>query len=422
MAAAGTHTTPHSSPHTVADDHPHATSLADPLPVPSAGGTCPFDPPPAYQQARRERPVTRATLWDGTSCWMVTRHQDIRDALRDHRLSAYSASPGFPFLSAGRKALATDHPTFIRMDDPDHARLRRMLTGDFMIKKVESLRPQIQALADELLDAMTKGRQEADLVADFALPLPSIVICLLLGVPYSEHEFFQRCSSTMLGSDSTPEEVRAAQEELLVYLAELTRAKRTSPDDGVLSRLAEAGELSDADIAGMGRLLLIAGHETTANMTSLSTLALLRNPRELERLRTAGPEEVKAAVEELLRYLTIIRGGVARVAAEDLTIGGTVVRAGEGVLCMINAGDRDEGVFADADRLDLARPESRRHLAFGFGVHQCLGQPLARLELQVALPTVLRRLPNLRLAVPFEEIRYRNETLIHGVHALPVAW
>jgi cytochrome P450 len=172
----------------------------------------------------------------------------------------------------------------------------------------------------------------------------------------------------------------------------------------------------------MARLLLVAGHETTANMTALSTLALLRNPRELQRLRSAGPDEVKAAVEELLRYLTIVQSGVARVAAEDLAIGGTEIHAGEGVLCMISAGNRDEAVFADGDRLDLARDGSRRHLAFGFGVHQCLGQPLARLELQVALPTVLRRLPGLRLAIPFEEVRFRDDMLVYGVHALPVAW
>jgi cytochrome P450 len=396
--------------------------LPEPLATPAARATCPFDPPPAYQQARRERPVTRTTLWDGSSCWLITRHDDIRHTLRDDRFSADAARPGFPFLTAGRKALTTDQPTFIRMDDPEHARLRRMLTADFMIRKVESMRPQVQQLADDLLDAMTKGRQEADFVADFALPLPSVVICLLLGVPYTDHEFFQQCSSAILRTESTPEEVVAAQNELLAYLRDLTRAKRRSPDDAILSRVAEQSDLTDDDIARMGRLLLVAGHETTANMTALGILALLRNPGELARMRDAGPTEVQAAVEELLRYLTIIQSGVARVATEDVTVGDTLIRAGEGVLCMLSAGNRDEEVFPDADRLDLARPGSRRHLAFGFGVHQCLGQPLARLELQVALPTVLRRLPGLRLAVPFEDVRYRNEALILGVHELPVAW
>ncbi|WP_328471903.1 cytochrome P450 [Streptomyces sp. NBC_00448] len=439
MAAAGPHpaartsppTTTHPSPSTTLDAGSGAcpvtgagpyTALPDPFDAPAPHGACPFDPPPAYQQARRERPVARTTLWDGSSCWMITRHEDVRRTLRDDRFSAEAHRPGFPFQNPGRRALATGRPTFIRMDDPDHARLRRMLTADFMIRKVESLRPQVQELADELLDSMTKGRHEADFVSDFALPLPSVVICLLLGVPYSEHAFFQRCSSTMLRADATEAEVTTAQDELLGYLAELTRTKRHSPDDGILSRLAEQGELSDDEIARMGRLLLVAGHETTANMTSLSTLAMLRNPRELERMRAAGPDEVKSAVEELLRYLTVIQGGVTRVATEDVAIGDTVIRAGEGVLCMISAANRDEDVFADADRLDLARPGSRRHIAFGFGVHQCLGQPLARLELQVALPTVLRRLPDLRLAIPFEDVRFRHDMLVYGVHSLPVAW
>jgi cytochrome P450 len=392
------------------------------LDVPAARGGCPFDPPPAYGQARREQPVARVRLWDGTESWMLTRHEDIRTVLRDRRFSADARRAGFPFLTEGRKALTTDHPTFIRMDDPEHARLRRMLTADFMIRKVETLRPQVERLAGELLDAMTEGRHEADLVAEFALPLPSVVICVLLGVPYSEHAFFQRCSSTMLRSDASPQEVTGAQKELLDFLAELARAKRADPDDGILSRLAQEGELDDDEIASMGRLLLVAGHETTANMTALSVAALLRNPRELARMRAAGPQETEAAVEELLRYLSVVQGGVARVATEDVEVGGTLIRAGEGVLCMLNEANRDEDAFPGADELDLARPGSRRHLAFGFGVHQCLGQPLARLELRVAIPALLRRLPGLRLAVPFEELPFRHDMLVYGVHRLPVAW
>jgi cytochrome P450 len=307
------------------------------------------------------------------------------------------------------------------MDDPEHARLRRMLTADFMIRKVESMRPQVQRLADDLLDRMTEGRGSADLVTEFALPLPSVVICLLLGVPYSEHAFFQRCSSTMLRSDATEQEVMAAQGELIAFLIELTRAKRTSPDDGILSGLARDTNLTDDQIASMGRLLLVAGHETTANMTALSVLALLRHPDQLARLRAAGPEEVKAAVEELLRYLSIVQSGVARVATEDVRVGDVDIRAGEGVLCLLNTANRDEDAFPGGDDLDLTR-DARRHLAFGFGVHQCLGQPLARVELQIALETVLRRLPDLRLAVPYEDIRFRHDMLVYGVHALPVAW
>ncbi|MFJ9845612.1 cytochrome P450 [Kitasatospora sp. NPDC101155] len=387
---------------------------------PAARGACPFAPPPAYQQAQQEEPISRVSLWDGSTSWLVTRHEDIKAVLADSRFSADATRPGFPFISAGARQLSSGQPTFIRMDDPEHSRLRRMLTGEFMIKKVEALRPEIQRIADDLLDRMTEGRSGADLVREFALPLPSLVICLLLGVPYQDHAFFQECSRVLLRRDSSAEDVIAAQARLADYLIELTDSKRTQPDDGILSRLVARGELSTEEIGAMGRLLLVAGHETTANMTALSVLTLLRNPDQLAHLRE-HPESVPQAVEELLRYLTIVHSGLTRVAAEDVELGGTRIRAGEGVVCMISTANRDEQEFPDGDELDLAR-DARRHLAFGFGVHQCLGQPLARLELQIALNTVLRRLPELRLAVPFEEISFRGEMLVYGVHELPIAW
>ncbi|MER6304068.1 cytochrome P450 [Kitasatospora sp. NPDC001539] len=387
---------------------------------PAARDTCPFAPPPAYRQAQQEEPVSRVTLWDGSTTWLVTRHEDVKAVLTDRRFSSDSTRPGFPFISAGARQLNAGQPTFIRMDDPEHSRLRRMLTGEFMIKKVEALRPEVQRIADELLDRMTEGRSSADLVREFALPLPSLVICLLLGVPYQDHAFFQECSRVLLRRESSAEEVIDAQARLTDYLIRLTEAKRSEPDDGILSRLVERGDLSTEEIGAMGRLLLVAGHETTANMTALSVLALLRNPEQLDHLRR-HPESAPGAVEELLRYLTIVHSGLTRVATEDVDLGGVRIRAGEGVVCMVNTANRDEQEFPGGDELDLTR-DARRHLAFGFGVHQCLGQPLARLELQIALNTVLRRLPGLRLAVPFEEIAFRGEMLIYGVHELPVAW
>ncbi|MEU5300693.1 cytochrome P450 [Streptomyces noursei] len=397
------------------------TAPPDALSVPASRAPgCPFDPAPGITDAARTEPIARATLWDGSACWLVTSHQDVRTVLGDPRFSADAHRPGFPFLTAGAREIVGAGRTFIRMDDPDHARLRRMLTADFMVKKVEAMRPEVQQLADDLLDRMTAGRTSADLVTDFALPLPSLVICLLLGVPYEDHEFFQERSRILLSLRSTPEEVRASQDELVEYLTRLAQAKREKPDDGIVSRLVARGELADGDIATMGRLLLVAGHETTANMTALSTLALLRNPDQLARLR-AEPALVKGAVEELLRYLTIVHNGVPRIATEDVVVGGRTIRAGEGVLCMINSANRDAGVFPDADALDVAR-DARRHVAFGFGVHQCLGQPLARVELQIAVETLLRRLPDLRLAVPYEEIPFRDDMAIYGVHSLPIAW
>ena len=396
-------------------DHP-----TEVLAVPAARGACPFDPPPAYDRAREQDPVSRVRLFDGSTAWMLTRHQDIRAVLGDRRFSADGTKPGFPFLSPGRRVLATVSTSFIRMDDPEHARLRRMLTSDFIIKRVEALRPRIRAIAEHLLEEMTRDRDQADLVTEFALPLPSLVICLLLGVPYEDHAYFQKCSTTILNNKASVEPITQAREDLNAYIKGLAESKRDSTDDDIISRLMKREDLSTDQVAAMSQLLLVAGHETTANMTSLSILTLLRDPAQTQRLRD-DPALIRGAVEELLRYLTIVHTGLARVATEDVEIGGRTIRAGEGVLLMINAANRDTEAFPDADTLDVGR-DARRHLAFGFGVHQCLGQPLARAELQIALDVLLTGLPNLRLAVPFEQIPFRHEMLVYGVHSLPVAW
>ncbi|MGK4585689.1 cytochrome P450 [Kitasatospora sp. HPMI-4] len=400
-----------------------ANGAADSMPtVPAARGTCPFSPPPAYEEAHRTTgPISRVSLWDGSQCWLLTGHRQARFVLGDRRFSADIRHPGFPILFPGRRELVTrSTPTFIRLDDPEHARQRRLLTGDFIIKRVEAMRPQIQQIVDETLDRMIARGGPADLVRDYALPVPSLVICLLLGVPYEDHEFFQKQSHALLSLSSTPADVETAQDELNSYLAELAARKQREPDDSVLSRLVAKGEVTLEEAAAMGVLLLIAGHETTANMTALGTLALLQNPEQAERLRS-DPSLIKGAVEELLRYLTIVHLGVPRVALEDVEIDGTLIKAGDGVLSMISTANRDEEVFQDADRLDVTR-EARRHLSFGFGVHQCLGQPLARAELQIALQTLLERLPGLRLAIPYEDVRYRTDMAIYGVHELPVTW
>ena len=396
-------------------DHP-----AEVLAVPADRGACPFDPPPAYDRAREENPVTKVRLFDGSSAWMITRHQDVRTVLQDRRFSADGTKPGFPYTSPGRRTLATTNITFIRMDDPEHARLRRMLTSDFIIKRVEEMRPQIRQIAGELLDAMTRDRDHADLVTEFALPLPSLVICLLLGVPYEDHAYFQKISSILLRDTSDADAVKAAREDLLGYIKRLAESKRDSGETDIISRLMQREDLTSDEVASMGTLLLVAGHETTANMTALSILTLLRNPDQMERLRS-DPTLIRGAVEEMLRYLSIVHGGLARVATEDVEVGGQLIRAGDGVLLMINTANRDGEVFPDADTVDVGR-DARRHLAFGFGVHQCLGQPLARAELQVALDVLLNGLPKLRLAVPFEQIPFRHDMLIYGVHSLPVAW
>ncbi|MFD5465357.1 cytochrome P450 [Kitasatospora sp. NPDC127059] len=391
------------------------------LPAPHSSG-CPFGPPPAYTEAAATAPMTRAELPDGDPCWLVTGYAEVRTVLSDRRFSADVRHPAFPLLVAGaREKLVTDNPTFLRLDDPEHARQRRMVTGDFLVKRVEALRPEIQRIVDEALDRMTAGRTTADLVTEFALPVPSLVICSLLGVPYEDRDRFQGLSRTLLSQESTLEELRVAQDEVLDYLRDLTARKRAQPEDDVLSRLAVRDDLTPDDVASTGVLLLIAGHETTANMIALSTALLLEQPEQITRL--ADPAALPGAVEELLRLLTIVHTGLPRVALEDVELGGVTVRAGEGVIAMLSTANRDEAVFGGAghrstDELDLDR-DARRHLAFGFGVHQCLGQPLARAELQIALETLFRRLPGLRLT---GEREFRTESFIYGMRSLPVAW
>ncbi|MEV7782415.1 cytochrome P450 [Kitasatospora sp. NPDC088351] len=399
------------------------TAPARLLPAPRVGG-CPFSPPPAYTEAAHEGPVTRAELLDGSSCWLVTGYREVRTVLSDRRFSADARRPEFPFVTPGRREIAAADPSFIRLDDPEHSRLRRMVTGDFLVKRVEALRPEIQQIVDEAIDRMIASGSPADLVTGFALPVPSLVICLLLGVPYEDRELFQALSRVIISTTAEEAEVARAQAELLDYLGGLAARKRRSPGQDILSRLAARDDLSLREIASTGLLLLVAGHETTANMTALSTVLLLRRPEQAARL--ADPSAVPGAVEELLRHLSIVHTGLPRLALEDVELDGTLVRAGDGVIAMLSTANRDDAVFATpghlpADELDVDR-DARRHVAFGFGVHQCLGQPLARAELQIALATLFRRLPGLRLAVPESELSFRTDAVVFGVESVPVTW
>ncbi|WP_405991996.1 cytochrome P450 [Streptomyces sp. NBC_00986] len=388
------------------------------LPAPYDG--CPFDPPPAYTAAARDAAVTRAVLPDGTACWLVTGYDEVRAVLADARFSADARTPGFPFLSAGQRELATAKPSFIRMDDPEHARLRRMVTKDFLVKRIEELRPGIQDIVDRAVDRMTEGRTSADLVADFALPIPSLVICLMLGVPYEDHDLFQSLSRTLLDNRTSRPQAEQAHARLMGYLAELAERKRREPGDDILSRLAARDDLTDQETASLGFLLLVTGHESTANMATVSVLALLRRPDQAKLLREQ-PELVRGAVEELLRHLTIIHLGLGRAATETVRVGEVTIPAGEGVICMLSTANRDEQLFASGADFDLTR-DARRHVAFGYGIHQCLGQTLARVELQIILTTLLRRLPGLRLAVPADQLTYNQDNIVYGLRELPVAW
>ncbi|MEU6563409.1 cytochrome P450 [Nocardia nova] len=384
---------------------------------------CPFDPPP---QLREVPPISQVRIWNDDTPWLITDYNDVRAILADQRFSADIRHQGYPLTSASAEMRRTSPVAFIAMDDPDHARHRRMLTRNFTVKHIEAMRADVQHVVDQLIDDMLAGPKPADLVSALALPVPSLVICRLLGVPYEDHEFFQDRSRKIVSLGTPPEEALTANNELRSYLHDLAVDKQREPADDMIGRLVSEqvadGELTLDEVANMAVLMLIAGHETTANMIALGTLSLLRNPQQLAALRTTDdPRFVANAVEELLRYLTITHNGRRRVATEDIEIAGRSIRAGEGVILATDAGNRDSTAFPEPDRLDLERP-ARHHLAFGYGVHQCLGQPLARMELQVVYGTLYRRIPTLALAVPFEDVPFKHDMAIYGVHALPVTW
>jgi cytochrome P450 len=361
--------------------------------------------------------------WNGHTVWSVNRYDDIKFAMSDPRVSANTLG----FLQGSGNHEGPGAPdVFPRMDDPEHSRLRRMLTKDFTVKRVNAMRPEIEEMAHGFIDAMVAKGQPADLVSDYALPIPSLVISVLLGVPYSDHEFFQAITGTLMNMTVPQEEKTRASAEFFGYMMELVARKEREPGDDLISRVirdhVHAGQVRRETVAMNGVILLNAGHETTANMIALGTAALLDNPAALARIRDTDDSDVVAnAVEELLRYLTIVHSLVARVATEDVEIGGQLVKAGEGLIINLPAGNWDEAFVEQPEILDIDRP-ARGHVAFGYGVHQCIGQSLARAELQIALPTLLRRLPGLRLAEPLERLRFRNDMSIYGLHALPVAW
>ncbi|BCK67382.1 cytochrome P450 [Streptomyces libani subsp. rufus] len=384
--------------------------------------SCPFDPSPQTRALEQRGPLTRGRLWDGSTPWLVTGHAEQKTLLSDPRLSADFANPGYPSMTehTGQGSLS-----FIGMDDPEHSRLRRMVSGAFSIKRIEAMRPVVQEIVDDFIDTMLAGPKPTDLVETFALPVPSLVICKLLDVPYEDHDFFQTNSKTMIDRKSTPEERQAATSRLAEYIDALVGRKLDSPGDDLLSAVAEqikTGELPRSEAASMGVLLLLAGHETTANMIALGTLLLLQHPDQLARLReTDDPKLIASAVEELLRYLTIVHLGRRRTALEDIEIAGQTIRAGEGVIMLSELANRDAAVFPDPDRLDIER-DARHHQAFGSGTHHCLGQSLARMELQVVYGTLYRRIPTLRLAADVEQIPFKYDGFIYGVHEFPVTW
>lgn len=385
--------------------------------------TTPFDPPEELGRLRADDPLRPLVYPDGHVGWLVTSYALARGVLADSRFSARSELKRVPVRRPGAEPFIGEPALpgwFVDMDPPEHTRYRRLLAGQFTLRRLTRLQPEVDRIVAGRLDALAAAGPPADLVELFALPIPSLMICELLGVPYADRESFQRDSNALFSLKVTAREGAEAMDRLTGYLLELVRRKRARPRDDLLSGLILSGGLGDAQIAGAGVLLLTAGHETVASMLGLGTYALLSHPAQKERL-TAGAVQADVAVEELLRYLTIFQFGVPRSPLEDVELAGRTIRKGESVTVCLPAANRDPHRFELPDELDLGRA-ARGHLAFGYGVHQCIGQNLARMELRTALPALLRRFPELEPAVPAHEIPLSNDAGFYGVHRLPVRW
>ena len=371
--------------------------------------------------------MARLAFPDGSHGWLVSRYEHVRALLADPRISSERAFGSNPVREVPPEALELQQirpGQFIGMDPPDHTRYRRRLTGQFTVRRMNALVPRVERIVADHLDAMREMPRPVDLVRAFALPVPSLVICELLGVPYADRALFQRRSRTLLSMTTDGRTLVRVRNEMDDYMRSLVEAKRERPEDDLLSGLIggtdQPDRLSDEELVNIGNLLLIAGHETTANMLALGTLALLAHPAQLAALRR-DPSLVEQAVEELLRYLSIVQFGLVRTAKEDLEVGGRSVCAGAPIVASLAAANRDPRQFPDPDELDVSRRYSP-HLAFGHGVHQCLGQQLARVEMKVGFRALLEQFPSLRLAVPLARVPMRDEMFVYGVHELPVTW
>jgi cytochrome P450 len=391
---------------------------------------CPFAPPPEVMALGAARPLSRVRIWDGSTPWLITGYEEVRTLFSDSRVSVDDRRPGFPHWNEGMLSTVHKRPRSVFTSDAEeHTRFRRMLSRPFTFKRVEGLRPVIQQITDEHIDAMLAGPRPADLVTALALPVPSLVISQLLGVPYEDAEFFQRHANIGLARYATGKDTAKGAAGLSKYLADLVESKAikmTAPAEDAVSDLAErvkAGEISVREAAQLGTGLLIAGHETTANMIGLGVVALLHYPEQAAVLRDTDDANVIAnAVEELLRYLSIIQNGQRRIAIEDIEIAGEVIRAGEGIIIDLAPANWDANAFAEPERLYLHRSGAGQHVAFGYGRHQCVGQQLARAELQIVFHTLLRRIPTLELAAPIDDIPFKHDRLAYGVYELPVTW
>jgi cytochrome P450 len=403
-----------------------STSSTDqPFPWPR---TCPFTPPAQYARLRGELPVAQVELRSGQKVWVVTRYEHFRRVLSDPRFSSEHSHPGFPsiFPIAKRRDETGAAPklTYSGMDRPEHTFHRRMVATEFTVKRTANFRPRIQHIVDEQVRAMLDTSRPVDLVSVLADPVTSRVISELLGVPPGARPVFQELSKVVLSHDNSPEQLATASAKLKALISELLADKEAHPGDDLLSRLIgkyRAANCYDHDqMIQFAAALVTAGHETTANMISLGTVVLLEHPNQLAEL-TNNPTLFGQAVEELLRYLSVADLVTARVALADVEIDGVTIRAGEGLIALSAAANYDPAAFERPEAFDIHR-DSSHQLAFGFGIHNCLGEHLARVVLEVVFSTLFKRIPGLRLATDVERLSINEGAVIHGIQEVPVTW
>jgi cytochrome P450 len=385
-----------------------------------------FDPTPELREIRESTGVRTVVNAFNMQVYLVTRHDDVKTVLSDYERFSNARPPGFvvpgaPNMPEEEQASARAG-NLLGLDPPEHQRLRRMLTPEFTIRRIKRLEPRIVEIVDEHLDAMETAGAPADLVEAFALPIPSLVICELLGVPYEDRADFQARTARQLDLSLPIPERLELQRQGRAYMLSLVARARRHPGEDILGMLVRehGAELTDDELVGIAGLLLLAGHETTSNMLGLGTLALLRHPDQLAAVRD-DPDAVGPAVEELLRWLSIVHTSIPRITTTDVEVAGVPIPAGQLVFASLPSGNRDPE-FTDApDILDIRRG-APGHLAFGHGVHHCLGAPLARMEMRIAWPALFRRFPNLALAEDFEDVEFRSFHFIYGLRSLAVRW
>jgi cytochrome P450 len=385
-----------------------------------------FDPTPKLREIRETTGVRTVVNAFGMTVYLVTRHDDIKEVLSDHERFSNARPPGFvvpgaPTVSEEELASARAG-NLLGLDPPEHQRLRRMLTPEFTIRRMKRLEPRIVEIVDQQLDAMQSAGPPADLVSSFALTIPSLVICELLGVPYDDRDDFQRRSAGQLDLSIPIPERLDLQRQGRAYMQSLVERSRQHPGDDILGMLVRehGAELTDDELIGIASLLLLAGHETTSNMLGLGTLALLRHPDQMAAVRDE-PDAVGPAVEELLRWLSIVHSAIPRITTTAVEIAGVPIPAGQLVFVSLPSGNRDPGFTDSPEVLDIRRG-APGHLAFGHGVHHCLGAPLARMEMRIAFPALLQRFPTLALAEDFADVQFRSFHFIYGLKSLAVGW